>query len=480
MTPRFWLGRSQAAAWLVVASVGAQTLSAEAQSGPRRLEPVRPSAAAAAPAAAPPATPANAAVRVACEGEAANAAVYINGEFRGDCPLDVSVAAGAIELRVVKRVDERLERAYQQEFRMTANTARRFDVELGAPQTSRDFLRAQDVRWRQHLADLQTLKKRAEAGDGAAALQAAQGSRSLIQLHARMEGRDPAEIQSLARQAIALEDQAAAQGHLPAMVAVAQALEEGSAHRGRNPARALELYAKAAAGGNAAAMGGLAAMHANGWGTPRDDAVALGWLQKGAEREDGRSMFGLATFHRTGRAGLTPDPAAFEQWLGKAVAKGEPRAIVHSGQRLRDGNGVAQDQARAVQLFASVADAWPAARFLLGRAYLLGEGVPRDPVRALTELTQAADSQNPQALLLLGSMHQQGQGTAVNLPQSLAFFRRSAELGEPAAMTMLGNLHQTGLAGAARDPALALDWYRKAAALGDATATKQLEHLARQ
>ena len=147
---------------------------------------------------------------------------------------------------------------------------------------------------------------------------------------------------------------------------------------------------------------------------------------------------------------------------------------------MRDGNGVAQDQARAVQLFASVADAWPAARFLLGRAYLLGEGVPRDPVRALTELTQAADSQNPQALLLLGSMHQQGQGTAVNLPQSLAFFRRSAELGEPAAMTMLGNLHQTGLAGAARDPVLALDWYRKAAALGDATATKQLEHLARQ
>ncbi len=77
---------------------------------------------------------ANAMLRIACDGPAVNAEVTINGEFKGDCPVDVPLAAGSLRIRVMKKVDSERELVFEQEVRMVAGTVKRIDVEFGAPQ----------------------------------------------------------------------------------------------------------------------------------------------------------------------------------------------------------------------------------------------------------------------------------------------------------------------------------------------------------
>ncbi len=72
-------------------------------------------------------------VRVTCDGESAGAAVSINGEFKGDCPIDTPVPAGSVTLRAVKPVGETKEAVFQQDFNVGGGVVKRVEVILGAP-----------------------------------------------------------------------------------------------------------------------------------------------------------------------------------------------------------------------------------------------------------------------------------------------------------------------------------------------------------
>jgi hypothetical protein len=91
-------------------------------------------------------------IRVACDGPHAGAEVSINGVSKGECPVDVPVAAGTWQLRVVKPVDALRERVFMQELRIAADTVRRVDVELGEPQLNAAGLRAEADRQAQQQA----------------------------------------------------------------------------------------------------------------------------------------------------------------------------------------------------------------------------------------------------------------------------------------------------------------------------------------
>ena len=41
-------------------------------------------------------------LRISCEGDSARAEVSINGQFKGECPMDVEVRAGDVRVRAVK------------------------------------------------------------------------------------------------------------------------------------------------------------------------------------------------------------------------------------------------------------------------------------------------------------------------------------------------------------------------------------------
>lgn len=90
-------------------------------------------------------------LRIACEGADARAEVSINGQFKGECPLDVQVNAGTIQLRVAKPIDAERERAYVESFRIGDGVVKKVEAVLKVQLTAegqRRQLLAEEARQR--------------------------------------------------------------------------------------------------------------------------------------------------------------------------------------------------------------------------------------------------------------------------------------------------------------------------------------------
>src|SRR5450830_246954 len=79
-------------------------------------------------AAARPAPGERAAMRVLCEGKNADAVVSINGVLKGECPLDLELAAGVVQVRAVKKRDEFYDSVYEKDFTLGAGVAKRVEI----------------------------------------------------------------------------------------------------------------------------------------------------------------------------------------------------------------------------------------------------------------------------------------------------------------------------------------------------------------
>jgi len=73
----------------------------------------------------------SAALRIVCDGDAEGAEVYINGKFKGECPLDMKVPEGRLKLRAQKTVDADHEpRRFEQEIRIGDGVIKKVEVQL--------------------------------------------------------------------------------------------------------------------------------------------------------------------------------------------------------------------------------------------------------------------------------------------------------------------------------------------------------------
>ncbi len=77
----------------------------------------------------------------------------------------------------------------------------------------------------------------------------------------------------------------------------------------RNSARAVGLMKKAAAAGSGDAMASLAVLYSRGGGVPRDDKVAFGWNQRGADANNPVALNNLAAMYRDDHAKKIPTKA---------------------------------------------------------------------------------------------------------------------------------------------------------------------------
>ena len=88
-------------------------------------------------------TAANAAgsmLRVTCEGNGEGAEVYINGELKGECPIDLQVPKGTVKLSARKKYDHGEYRFYQ-EFLLGDGAAKRVEV-WALPVATVDLMKA--------------------------------------------------------------------------------------------------------------------------------------------------------------------------------------------------------------------------------------------------------------------------------------------------------------------------------------------------
>ena len=96
----------------------------------------------------------------------------------------------------------------------------------------------------------------------------------------------------------------------------------------------------------------------------------------------------------------------------------------------------------------------------------------------LPALEQAADAGNTRALTMLAALYQRGQGVEKDPTRAIDLYRRAAELGDAEAQFNLGNIYLLG-EGIVADEAWALTYYRDAATQGHELALRNMNQLYR-
>ena len=281
-------------------------------------------------------------LRVSCEGPDVGAQITVNGAFKGDCPLDIQVPEGAVDLRVTKSVDATRERVFEQQFRIGDGVVKKVEATLSAPQPTPAARRRLEQ-------EFQRFKQAAEAGDpeamfrlayryeqglGTAASEAdahawylrgaeAGNADAMTNLAYRYQtgrgvARDYVQAADWYRKAVEL-------GNTTAMNNLA-ALYLGGSGVAKDPEAAVRLFEAAAAGGYADAAANLGVNYALGKVLPRNDALALEWYRKAAELGSPRGMYALGTFYANGRV-VARDPEEALRWFRAAAAQNFSQAI---------------------------------------------------------------------------------------------------------------------------------------------------------
>ncbi len=137
---------------------------------------------------------------------------------------------------------------------------------------------------------------------------------------------------------------------------LAEAYENGSDRLPKDHARALQLYAAAADGGDDNAMVCLGAF-ATHPGKEHDLAAAAAWFQRAAALDNPTALVTLARMHRMGEGGLEKSDTKAAALLQRAVDLNDPQAMVDLAHLYASGlGGLPEDPARARDLVNKAAE----------------------------------------------------------------------------------------------------------------------------
>lgn len=245
-----------------------------------------------------------------------------------------------------------------------------------------------------------------------------------------------------------------------------------------------ELAAKADSG-DAEALYQMALLHDRGFDSiPRDSILSLSLLRRSADKGNlkAQNLLGYKLMQSGDSSGL--------EWIEKAAIAGDPKAQGNIGYLLLNSKIVERDPRKASYWLERAANAGIAtASSMLGDLYKTGEGVARDTLQAETRYCAAIDAGLADAAYKLADMLGEKwktlpdsiqYGKAVYLythrapDAALPIFRR---LGDNAAdksvkgksLAMIGDAYTRG-AGVAYDHDKSLEYYFRAASVGDPSA----------
>jgi len=296
----------------------------------------------------------------------------------------------------------------------------------------------------------------------------------------------------------------------------------------KDEASAAQLFRRAADKGDDRAIVPLAGMHYEGFNGARDLAEARRLFKLAADRGDGGGLACHAMMLFSGEGGPADElqaSATFKKLadagqlgvafcVNKAAEAGEGWAKVAIGKALLSGSGgLKADAVKGLSYLKAAADAGnetaifalldyykkgPAAnpaeagryavkladldpskgyrQYDAGTAYLNGEGVPRDPAKAMSYFKRGEDDAD--SYYQLGLMYAGGIGVPANQDEAarymgnatcceakaVAWLADAAAKGNPRAQLEYAEALDFGGEGIKRDEAKAMEWFRKAAA----------------
>lgn len=234
----------------------------------------------------------------------------------------------------------------------------------------------------------------------------------------------------------------AASGAMPAFAGYGEGL---AAYQKRDWATAQREFTPLAAQGNAAAQARLGHMLFDGLGGRKDDVEALRLLNAAAAAGEPLAQHWLGSAYFFGRA-VPKDMTQALIWFGRAADKGQPESLHAMGEIHFNGLGVNKDEARGVEYYKRAAEkGWANSSERLAGLAWDGRAMPTDKVKALEYARPAAEAGRPGALFILGLAYLFGQGGVDKNPAEAAqWFRKAADLGHPQSQHNLGALYVTG------------------------------------
>ena len=309
---------------------------------------------------------------------------------------------------------------------------------------------------------------RAAAGQGMAAAQCAQGFLFWRGIDGPLDS----------AQAAMWFELAARQGDLDAQKALALLYQKGDGVP-MSHAWALEWMRQAAAKGDVDAQVDVARRYRTGQGVAPDAAEAIRWYRLAAQQGHVRACYRLGQLLCDG---ATPgaNPVDGAAWLAKAAALGDADAQVAYGDMLRSGRGgLSRDPAQAFSWFARAAGQGEAtAMAYVSLCYEAGEGVGQDDALALRWCRKAAEAGNAWGQTRLGRHYDEGDRLPEDKRQAFTWYERAALQDHTDAQCRLALLCLDGWAGDSVDGRQqALFWLRKAAGAGDDVARTMLARL---
>ena len=163
--------------------------------------------------------------------------------------------------------------------------------------------------------------------------------------------------------------------------------------------------------------------------------------------------------------------------LEQDARAGDAAAAVALGKLYLNGDGVERNPAMAAAWIERAAKRGNGgAAYHLGDAYRLGLGVPADLRTAIDWYETAADRGSPEAAFALSRLYRLGDGVRRNYTRAIQWLNVAVDMDFAPAMHDLGQLYHEGL-GVPRDPETAKDWYRRAADAGLIAARYDLARL---
>ena len=190
-----------------------------------------------------------------------------------------------------------------------------------------------------------------------------------------------------------------------------------------------------------------------------------------AKAGDADAQNSLGVMYADGE-GVAQDESKAVEWYRKAAEQGHTDAQFNLGKVYFHGDGVAQDRAKAVEWYAKAAEQGHAeAQYTLGWIYEEGRVVVKNNAKSVAWLTRAAKQGYAEAQYRLSWMYGIGFNVTKDSAKSVVWLTRAAEQGHAFAQFLCGEMYFEG-AGVPRDLVRAYAWLNLAAAQGDSDSRK--------
>ena len=199
-------------------------------------------------------------------------------------------------------------------------------------------------------------------------------------------------VQKSSNEAYKLYRRAANNGYAPAQYTLGLYYEQGI-QISRDYVEAVKWYKLAAEQGDVNAQLHLGMFYEEGYAVRQDYEEAAWWYKQSADQGNAEAQYRLGLYYET-----YEDYGDAAVWYAASAFQGFPDAQCSLGVLYREGNGVEQNDAKALELFSKAAEqGYSRAEYWMGIVYMNGYGVEQDIPLGTEWLKKAAERGLPEA-----------------------------------------------------------------------------------